>query len=673
LAEIATICPFCGCGCGIYLHVSDGRVAGVSPSRVHPVSQGRLCLKGWHAHELVDNPARLTRPLVRRGDELQEATWAEALAKAAEGLSKVRSSAGPPAIGVLGSARCTNEDNYVLARFARTTLGTPSLDCSQRIQCFPELPRPDDGIGLGVSTGQIADLDDCDLILMMGADPTEENPAVAARIYRARQRGTRLVAASTRSHQLARLADVHLPVRPGAEMSLIGSLLHVLLIERRLAGKEGGEVPALRASVADLKPENTAAETGVSAEAVRQAAELYEGARRVVVVVSTGLSLAPQASEALQALSNLAALSRQSAGPQVAMLSLVGRNNLQGCRDMGVVPHYLPGYGELTDDAVVQRFEHAWRAPLTREVGLSAWQMLGEVKALYVVGDDLLRSLPDPRATREALAGLEFLVAQDIFLSPTAAMADVVLPAASFAERNGTWTNLERRVQRIHKAMEPPGEAREDWRIIADLSAAMDGALPYRSSEEIFEEITSLVPVYAGVFYPPLAVNGGIRWPTEAAREKAEAPFSREDLGIDDRPVQALKLACKTAQTSEQYPLLLGADPTLATWDGEVTICATLTVGVEFTVSAKDYPDGMLCLNPADAQRYRVRNGRSARVTSPRGETRMQVRVSDEVPEGVALAPYYHGARSGLMEIAEAEGTGRPVLAPTAISVGPES
>ena len=227
-------------------------------------------------------------------------------------------------------------------------------------------------------------------------------------------------------------------------------------------------------------------------------------------------------------------------------------------------------------------------------------------------------------------------------------------------------------MQRIHKATEPPGEAREDWRIIADLSAAMEAALPYRSADEIFEEVTSLVPVYAGVFYPPLAVNGGIRWPTEAAREKAEAPFSREDLGIDDRPVKALKPAGKTVQTSEQYPLLLGADPTLATWDGEVTICATLTVGVEFTVSAKDYPDGMLCLNPADAQRYRVRNGRSARVTSARGETRMQVRVSDEVAEGVALAPYYHGARSGLMEIAEAEGTGRPVLAPTAVSVRPE-
>jgi len=668
LAEIATVCPYCGCGCGLYLHAEKGRIVGVAPSLVHPVSQGRLCIRGWHAHELLDNPKRLTRPLVRRGGDLVAATWDEAIEVVAEGLREVVKTDGVQAVGVLGSARCTNEDNYLLVRFARCTLGTPNIDCSLRSQCFPELAGDGRGFGQATSTGQFADLDESDLIVLLGSDPTEEHPAVAARVYRARQRGIRVITVSTRRHPLARLADVHLPLRPGSEVRLIESILHVLMIERGMARAETGELAELRASVADLPPEKVAAETGVAPELVREAAELYLSSSQAAIAYGSGLALSQEAAAALQALTNLAALSSPEQAPRVVLLSLLSRNNLQGCRDMGVAPDMLPGYAQLADDEAVRKFERVWGCTLGREAGLSAWQMLGRMKAMYVMGDDVLRSATDPDAARSALEGLKFLVVQDIFLSSTAQLADVVLPAAAFAERDGTWTSLERRVQRIRRATDPAGQVREDWRIIAEVSRALGRPLPYEDEKQIFEEIVGLLPIYAGVFYAPLAVNGGIRWPTPEARE---APFASEATGPDHPAARPLDPGHPPAKTSEQRPILLAADPTLGPWDGEVTVCQTMTVADEFTVADKDYPDGMLLLNPEDANRYSLRDGRPARVLSEKGEAQMRVRVTDEVPEGVALVPYHQAARTGLLTVLENTGTGRPMLVPTAVSVSP--
>lgn len=660
MPEIATVCPYCGCGCGLYLHVEDGRVVGGSPSRLHPVSQGRLCVKGWHAHEVVDNPSRLTRPLVRREKGLVEASWQEALEAVAAGLSKVMEAEGPQGIGVLGSARCTNEDNYLLVRFARGTLGTPNIDCSAWIQCAP-------GLG-GTRAGKIEDLDAADLIVLVGSDPTEEHPAVAARIFRARERGARLVVAGARKHRLARLADVHLPVRPGEELRWMRSLLHVLLVEERATTESDvPEIAELRVSTTDLRPEETQAATDVRAQDLRKAVRLCRASKQAVILCSAGLALSPEAGRVVYLLHRLGALSASVGGPQLSVLGLLSRNNLQGCRDMGVAPDLLPGYAPIGDDAAAKRFEQAWKCKVARARGLSAWEMLGKVRAMYIMGDDVTRSLPDAEAARAALEGLDFLVVQDIFMSPAASMADVVLPAAAFAERDGTWTSLERRVQGIRQAVAPPGEAREDWRIIADVSRAMGKAFPYKSTGEIFQEIARLAPIYAGIPFPPPVADGGVRWPAAEGQAATGSAGGREEAAAKP-PADAREAG---AETDEQYPLLLAADPTLRPWDAEVTVCHTLTAAVEFTVLARDYPDGMLCLNPDDARRFGLRGGRAARVVSAKGESKMQVRVTEETPPGIALVPYHQATRSGLMAIAADPASGRPVLAPTPISVGP--
>jgi len=651
------------------VHTRDGHAIGVSPSRSHPISQGRLCVKGWHAHELTDNPRRLTHPLLRRNGELVEVSWEEAIAAASRGLNAIVQSSGPGAIGVLGSARCTNEDNYLLVRFARGTLRTPNLDCSLSIQCLPEL-RPQELCLSPGAAGQISDLDLSDLILVVGDDPGEEHPAVAARLYRARLRGARIVTASLRRHALAKLADIHLPLRPGQEVRLLGSLFYVLLVEEGVA-RDAGDLAALRASVAGLSPEDTKGDTGVPADTLRRVAQLYLNSRQITILYSTGLALSPVGDQAVRALSCLAALSSPTSGARATVLGLTGRNNLQGCRDMGVAPDYLPGYGELDNDEAARRFEQAWQCQLAREKGLRAWEMLGRVQAMYVVGDDILRSLPDPAQTRAALEGLKLLIVQDIFLSPMASLAHVVLPAAALAERDGTTTNLERRVQLLRRAVPAPGQAREDWRIIAELSRALGKPFPYENARQIFEEIVDLLPIYTGVFYPPLEVHGGIRWPTPEAREANRAPALSGAGSLGEALAHSAATRDPRLKTSEQYPLLLAADPTFRPWDGETTVCQAMTLGEEFTVIDRDYPEGMLCLNGEDARRCGVRGGRNVRVSSAKAERTMRVVVSDEVPEGIAILPYTQAAHSGLLNISTNSDTGRPLLLPTPVSVAP--
>ncbi len=679
MAEIPTVCPFCGCGCGVYVHVRDGRAVGVSPGRSHPVSQGRICQKGWHAHELTDNPRRLTRPLLRRDGELVEVSWEEALAAASRGLKEIAQASGPSAIGVLGSARCTNEDDYCLVRFARGTLGTPNLDCSLSIQCLPELrpqdlclsPAPSAPLRTSASAGQISDLDLSDLILVVGDDPGEEHPAIAARLYRARLRGAHIVTASLRRHTLARLSEIYLPLRPGQEVRLLGSLLYVLLVEEGMARDAGDDIGALRASVAGLSPEDTQAETGVPAETVRRVARLYLNSKQVAILYSTGLTLSALGAQAVRTLTCLAALGSSARGARVVLLSLTSRNNLQGCRDMGVAPDYLPGYGELDSDESVGRFEQAWQCRLARGKGLRAWEMPGRVQAMYVMGDDIIRSSADAAQTRAALESLKLLIVQDIFLSPVASLAHVVLPAAAFPERDGTTTSLERRVQLVRRAVAPSGEAREDWRIIAELSRALGKPFPYQDARQIFEEIAQLLPIYSGVLYPPLEVHGGIRWPTAGAREAGRGPAPSSAARLGEALAGSAGAGDPKLKTTEQYPLLLAADPTFRPWDGETTVCQAMTLGEEFSVIERDYPDGMLCLSPDDAKRCGVRGGRGARVSSAKGERKMRVLVSDEVPEGIAILPYTQAARSGLLEIAANPDTGRPVLLPTPVSVAP--
>jgi formate dehydrogenase major subunit len=572
---------------------------------------------------LTANPARLTRPLVRKDGALQPASWEEALSAVAAGLKAALAAGGLQAVGVLGSARATNEDNYVLARFARATLGTPNLDCSHRTGSLP-------------TSGQLADLEQSDLFVLVGNDPNEEHPAVSARLYRGQQRGARILAISTRRHPLARLAEVHVPSPPGGEADALRALLRLLLSKTEALG-------ALKESVAEATPEAV----GVSAEVLAQAVELYASASRVTLLYSVPLAVS---SRATAVLAGFAALGEAKAGPPATLFELLSRNNLRGCLDMGVCPDHLPGYVGLDEPGELAR---VW-GDFSQARGLPAWEMPGKVKALYVMGDDLTRALPGAE-----LGALDFLVVQDIFLSPLAKLAHVVLPAAAFGEREGTVTNQERRVQRTRKAVDPPGEAREDWRIVAEVSARLGKPLPYTAAEGIFAEIARVAPIYGGLSYAGLEQAGGVIWPAEAA----QGAFAWQ------REAQAVPQNGAARRTSEEFPFLLLADASLGPWEDETSITSTLTVAVEFTITGRDYPTGLLCLHPDDAKELGVRPGRNVQVRSAQGEATMRVQVSEDTLRGVALVPHWQAARLGVLPTVSSPGTGRPALAPTPVAI----
>ena len=474
---VPSICPYCGCGCGVLLEVAEGRLIGVLPQKGHPVNDGKLCIKGWTCHEFVHSERRLTKPLIKEGEGFREASWEEALGLVARTLLGIRERSGPGSIGIIGSSKCTNEEAYLLQRLARGALGTNHVDGGARLwgAALEALRR---ATGRGASTATFDDLQEAEAALVWGCDPARSHPVLGSALRRAVRRGLELALADPLGGSLDGFARCRLRPRPGAEEWAVWALLEAL------EGREG----------------EAAERAGLSAAALREALRLLEG--RCVLI------LGEEACRSWPVAAGLVELARRVGnlwGRGRGVLALLGDCNAQGALDMGLDPRLLPGQLPLGE---AERLERAWHREVSRRPGLSLGEMIlaahrGELRAMYVVGSNPLRSLPDAGLVREALQRLEFLVVQDIYLTETARLAHVVLPAAAFAEKGGTFTNLEGRLQALAPGAAPPGEARPDGWIIARLSEML--GLPLRGGTE--EEMAELVPAYAR------ALTEGGRWP----------------------------------------------------------------------------------------------------------------------------------------------------------------
>lgn len=658
---VASPCPFCGCGCGLYLQVADGLVIGTASSPEHPVARGRLCLKGWHAHEAAANPHRLTRPLIRRGATLEPASWAEALDLVASRLLSVKAEHGAGAIGVLGSARCTNEDNFLLAKFARGALGTNNVDTAARLEALPGLFDLPQYRHLTRSGASLAAVDEADLIVLWQADPVEEHPAVAARVLRAAQRGVPAIEVAWRSSQLADRAALRLAPRPGSDTVLAGALVHAAF---QHAGPPSPESEEFAAGIADLTPERAGSATGVAASLIEDAGRLLASAARPLILYTRGLTLQPEATDVLAALSALGGGNGGSDGSWPRLLWLSRYSNLQGARDMGVVPYFLPGYRSVTDEGPRARFAEAWGAPIPTEGGLSAWEMLGAVRALVVMGDDPLVTLPDIASARKALAGLSFLVVLDSVLSPIAETAHVVLPAASFAEQDGTFTSTEHRVQRVRAAVPPLGEARPGWQVICELSGRLGRPMAYASPASIMAEVASLAPAYAGVSYQALDDSvGGLLVEPQAGVAQATAPKASEA-----EPSFALDQAA-APETDDEFPYVLAPDYALRSWGGEALVASSVCLRRELA-PGRPSQLAQIEIGRADARERGLRDGQQVVIRSRAGEMRASLRLNDAVRPGVLALPYsMREAAAAVMPPALHPETGVPLLAPCAVSI----
>jgi len=588
LEKVPSVCAYCGVGCNITLDVKTNKLRRISPRQNPAVNDGWLCDKGRFAHQYIDSPERITRPLVRKDGELKPASWDEALNLVSQRLREIIQASGPHSVGGVGSATVTNEAAYLFQKFMRTVVGTNNVDHSGRL--------PDDARPLP----SMAELREADAVLLFGADPLEEAPVIELFLRRAANlKGTKVVVANPRRLHLTRYGGPWLACRPGTEVALLNGLAHVILAE---GWHKEGRVAELKEWVKDHTPDKVAEITGVPAGTLREAARVLAEAQKAVLIYGADTVRGPNGQACLAALNNLALLIGAQDG------CLASEPNSWGVLDMGLAPHLYPGRQKL-DDQARQRLSRHWRAGLPTEAGLGLDEMLkaaldGELEALYVMAANPVMDHP---LGDEALEKLRFLVVQDLFLTETARLADVVLPAASFAEADGTFTNMTGRVQRLHKALRPPPEVRSHDQIVVDLARAMGQDSP----QVIMEEIARVAAPYEGLNYGSLGGDGFQLTMKERARRFIRADFS-------------------PPATNPAYPLAL------------VTGRLLYDRGSPFAQSEimrQLIPEPFVEINPADAEALRLADQDVVTVSSARDGLELRARISADIRPGCVFVP----------------------------------
>lgn len=638
-----TTCPFCGVGCGMRLGVADGRVTDVRPLREHPVSRGQLCAKGWNADKFLADPERLTAPLVRRAGRLEPVSWEVALDAAAAALAAARADGGPDAVGVVSSARATNEDNFAAMKFARAVLGTNNVDHCARVCHAPSVEGLRRTLGSGAMTNPIADLERADCVLVWGSDTTENHAIIGARILEAKLRGARLVVVDPRRTRLAALADLHLQLRLGTDIPLANAMIQVILAggweDRDYLAARAENLEALRASVAPFPPEQAAAITGVRAEDIVRAARWYATTPRASLVYGLGVTQHVCGTENVIALSNLAVVTGHVGVEGAGINPLRGQNNVQGACDMGALPDVYSGYQRVEDRAARGRFEAAWGVTLPAQPGLTTLAMQraareGALHCLVVLGQDPLVTDPGQHAVWQSLEALDALIVVELFLTETARAADIVLPAASFAEKDGTFTSTERRVQRVRRAVLPHGGARADWEILEALAHRLGRPMGFASAEGIFAEMAALTPIYAGISWARLERPGGLQWPCPSADHPGTPMLHRDGCSRGRARLIPVVDTPPAEEPDAEYPLWLTTTRLHFQYgSGSMTRRAPLL--------ERENPRGILWINPVDAAARGIAAGAPVQIRSRRGEVTTRAVVSDVVPVGTVAMPYH--------------------------------
>ena len=656
LRRTATICPYCGCGCTIVLNTQGGEIVQVTGDPDLGINGGMLCVKGRFGIDFVGHPERLTDPLIRRDGELQPATWDEALDLVAERLTTIKAESGPDAIAALASAKCTNEENYILQKFTRAVIGTNNVDHCARLCHASTVTGLARAFGSGAMTNSMPDFDVTDCMFVIGSNPTECHPIIGSAIKRAATlRGAALIVADPRAIELTEVAALHMQQRGGTDVALINTMMHVILDEG-LADEayiaertEGFE--ALREAVAPYTPELGEKITGVPADDIARAARTFATAPTAMIVYAMGITQHTTGTDNVLSLANLAMLTGNVGIPGGGVNPLRGQNNVQGACDLGALPNVYSGYQKVDDEAVHEKFEAAWGATLSTQPGLTVVEMMnaaaeGTVKALVLMGENPMISDPDVTHVEQALKNLDFLVVQDIFLSETAELADVVLPVSSFAEKDGTFTNTERRVQRLHAAVDAPGQSRVDWDIICDLAARMgfDG-MQYADVAAIQDEIASLTPIYGGITNDRLD-KGSLQWPCPDAEHPGTPYLHKGRFTRGLGKFHAVEFIPPRELPDDEYPLLLSTGRVLEHFH-------TGTMTRRSQVLDVLVPAGVLEIHPADAERLGVSDGGFVRAASRRGKIDIAARVTERVAPGtVFVAFHYREAPANRLTIA---------------------
>jgi formate dehydrogenase alpha subunit len=650
--HVHTTCPYCGVGCQLDLLVQDGKIVRADGVEEVMPNDGRLCVKGRFGYDFVGSSDRLTRPLVRDNGSFREASWDEALDRAAAGLSAVKQRYGADALAGYSSAKCTNEENYLFQKLVRVAFGTNNVDYCTRLCHASTVTGMLRAIGDGAGSNSIQDFETTDCLMVIGNNIIETHPVTATYVKRGRARGQKIIVVDPKETPLVRYADVWLQPRLGTDVALMNGLIRAVIagdwidrdfITRRVSG--GMESFQQLERLADrYTPEYTESITGVPPELLMEAARIYATSTTAIIATGMGMSQQTTGTHNVFCLINLMLITGKIGRERCGMDPPRGQNNVQGATDVGASPLYYPGYIPASDEANRRKVAEVWGVPfdeLPAERGLTTVEIVkaaaeGKIRGMLIMGENPLLTDPNSSHTEKALRSLDFLVVQDIFLTETARLADIVLPAASFAEKEGTFANSDRRVLRVRKAVEPPGEAREDLVILQEIARRMGRPVGrYANASEVFDEIARVAPIMGGIDYSRLE-SGGIQWPCPSRDHPGTATLFLERFNTPDglARLNPVDYEPQSEQADAEYPFLLNTGRILYQYHSS-TMSRRSPPLVEYANQA------YLLMHPEDADRLQLAEGEMVRITSRRGSIRAALRRSREVAEGELFMPFH--------------------------------
>jgi formate dehydrogenase major subunit len=657
-----TTCGYCAVGCRFDLYSDGEEILAARPTAEEdaPVNGISTCVKGKFGYDFVNSDDRLTTPLVRDGSgEFREATWDEALTRVAEGLGGIREQYGGEALSVIASSKATNEENYLMGKFARQVLGTNSVDNCNRLCHSSTVAGLAKTYGYGAASIDTDDLELADCVLLTGSNTTEAHPVLATRIKQNVRDGADLLVFDPREVQIAEYATQYTRVQPGYDAVWINGITrHIVnegLYDETFVAERTTGFEEVRESVQEFTPDRVEEVTGVPHEEIVSAAETVAAADSCVFGWTLGLTEHSHGTENVMAMANLAAVTGNLGKPGAGVSPFRGQNNVQGGGgDMGPLPDNFPGYQDVADDEVRAKFEEAWNCDISGEYGYYTTQMFlaaddDDVRGMYVIGENPALSEPGVNHAEDVLADLDFLVVQDLFVTETAKYADVVLPACSFVEKTGTFTNTDRTVQMVKQVMEPKGDSRPDWKILQDLANRMGREWDYASTAEVMEEVNSLTPLYGGVSHDRVEAEGGLQWPCPDEDHPGTPRLYTEEFNTDDgmAHLQAVGFSEPAETPDEEYPFTLTTGRVLYQYH-----TGTMTHREEGIMQYT--PSDFVEVNPETAASHGIESGDMVRIESRRGEVVVPAQVTDRVgPESVFVP--IHFAESAVNRLTDEE------------------
>lgn len=652
--KIPTTCPHCGTGCQMNLLVKNNRLVGVEPLD-GPANKNLLCVKGKFAsYKFVGSGDRLTEPLIKRNGIFEPASWEEALTLVSSKFNEIKAENGPDALAGFSCSRATNEDNYVFQKMVRAAFGTNNVDNCARVCHSASVHGLAQTLGSGAMTNPIADItEDVDMILLVGSNPEEAHPVIGAQIRQAIQRGTQVVV-DPRKINLVKDSALHLQAQAGTNVTFANGMMHVILKEgladRHFIEERTEGFSDLEKMVADYTPEKVAEICHIHPEDLIQAARMYAKAEKAPIIYCLGVTEHSTGTEGVMSMSNLAMLVGKVGKPGCGVNPLRGQNNVQGACDMGCMPYDFPGYQKVNNPEVIDKFEKAWHVPLNRNTGLTSTKVLpaataGNVKGLYIFGEDPIVTDPDTGHVRQALESLDFLVVQELFMTETAAYADVVLPGISYAEKDGTFTNTERRVQRVRKAVEPRGQAREDYEIFCEVMTRMGYPCAYESAKEIMKEISAVTPSFGGINYERLEKES-LQWPCRSLTDPGTPIMHVGSFARGKGLFKAIPYKQAQELPDEEYPYLMSTGRMLYHYNTRAMTGRTEGIN---QIANHSYIE----INAVDAQALGIQEGDKVEVHSRRGKIETYAAVGNRVfPQEVFMT--FHFPDGNVNEITNA-------------------